>query len=118
MTNRKSVIRPEHSCILTIMALICSLLVCLFINSSSSDAAGKEGYISEGRTNVYFRDAPGGNPVKDNGSNIMLNGGHKLTVLDTSNSSWYKVTLVYNGTTYTGYVSASYVTIGKKRKFR
>ncbi len=25
MTNRKSVIRPEHSCILTIMALICSL---------------------------------------------------------------------------------------------
>lgn len=114
MANRKSVIRPEHTCILTIMALICSLLVCLFINSSSSDAAGKEGYISEGRTNVYFRDAPGGNPVKDNGSNIMLNGGHKLTVLDTSNSSWYKVTLVYNGTTYTGYVSASYVTIGKK----
>ena len=44
----------------------------------------------------------------------MLNGGQALNVVDTSNGSWYKVTLVYNGTTYTGYVSSSFITLGKK----
>ena len=102
----------RYSCIYLLFALICSLLVFLFINNGKAAAAGTAGYITEGKTNVYFRDAPGGNPITDNGSNIMLNGGQELTILDTSNSSWYKVTLVYNSTTYTGYVSSAYITIG------
>ena len=113
MNNKRLSNRPYRSAILAIAALICCLVVCLFMNSGLSDAAGKSGHIKDGVTNVYFRDAPGGNPVTDHGSNIMLNGGHKLTILNTSNSSWYKVSLVYNKTTYTGYVSASYVTIDK-----
>lgn len=113
MNNKRLSNRPYRSAILAIAALICCLVVCLFMNSGLSDAAGKFGHIKDGVTNVYFRDAPGGNPVTDHGSNIMLNGGHKLTILNTSNSSWYKVSLVYNKTTYTGYVSASYVTIDK-----
>ena len=113
MNNKRLSNRPYRSAILAIAALICCLVVCLFMNSGLSDAAGKSGHIKDGVTNVYFGDAPGGNPVTDHGSNIMLNGGHKLTILNTSNSSWYKVSLVYNKTTYTGYVSASYVTIDK-----
>ncbi len=102
----------ERSVILILFALIASLLVCLFLNSSPSIASGTAGYITTGKTNVYFRDAPAGNPIQDNGSNIMLNGGQELTIIDTSNSSWYKVTLVYNGTTYTGYVYSAYITVG------
>lgn len=114
MTNKKSYTGSGYTCMFLLTALIFSLLICLFINNGMADAAGKEGYISEGRTNVYFRESPGGNPVQENGSNIMLNGGQALNVVDTSNGSWYKVTLVYNGTTYTGYVSSSFITLGKK----
>lgn len=114
MTNKKSYTGLGYTCMFLLTALIFSLLICLFINNGMADAAGKEGYISEGRTNVYFRESPGGNPVQENGSNIMLNGGQALNVVDTSNGSWYKVTLVYNGTTYTGYVSSSFITLGKK----
>ena len=87
MNNKRLSNRPYRSAILAIAALICCLVVCLFMNSGLSDAAGKSGHIKDGVTNVYFRDAPGGNPVTDHGSNIMLNGGHKLTILNTSNSS-------------------------------
>lgn len=112
MQHKKRFFNRDYLSIWLLMALICSLIVCLFMNNGHSVAAGTAGYISEGRTNVYFRDAPGGNPITDNGSNIMLNGGQELTIIDTSNSSWYKVTLVYNSTTYTGYVSSAYITVG------
>ena len=47
--------------------------------------------ISEGVTNVNFRVEPNGNAVTDeNGKGIKLNGGQELTVLDTTNSAWYK----------------------------
>ncbi len=112
MQKKIYLFKKEYSAILLLFALIGSLLICIFINNGDTLAAGTAGYITEGKTNVYFRDAPGGNPITDNGSNIMLNGGQELTILDTSNSSWYKVTLVYNSTTYTGYVSSAYITIG------
>ena len=68
--------------------------------------------ISEGVTNVNFRVEPNGNAVTDeNGKGIKLNGGQELTVLDTTNSAWYKVSVVYNGATYTGYVSSQFVTL-------
>lgn len=73
--------------------------------------AAQTGIISEDVTNVNFRETPGGAILKDaGGSNIRLNGGQQLTILDTSNSSWYKVSVVIDGNTYTGYVSAQYVT--------
>lgn len=68
--------------------------------------------INEGVTNVNFRVEPNGNAVTDeNGKGIKLNGGQELTLLDTTNSAWYKVSVVYNGATYTGYVSSQFVTI-------
>ena len=71
MTNKKSYTGSGYTCMFLLTALIFSLLICLFINNGMADAAGKEGYISEGRTNVYFRESPGGNPVQENGSNII-----------------------------------------------
>lgn len=59
---------------------------------------------------VYFRETAGGTPLKDaNGVTIMLMRGQSVSVLDTTNSSWYKVTLSYGGNSYTGYVSAQFV---------
>lgn len=75
-------------------------------------AAASSGIITQGYTYVYFRESPGGTPIKDSaGKTIYLNGGQKLSVLDTTNSSWYKVSLKYNGTKYTGYVSSQFITI-------
>lgn len=74
--------------------------------------AATVGVIREGAVNVNFRETPNGTIHKDaNGNNIRLNAGHELTILDTSNSAWYKVSLTYNGTSYTGYVSSQYITI-------
>jgi beta-N-acetylglucosaminidase len=84
----------------------------MLINDFYAKAASQTGTITAGKTNVYFRESPGGDPVTDsNGANIMLNGGQSLEILDTTNSSWYKVTLVYKKTTYTGYVSSQFVTL-------
>lgn len=77
-------------------------------------SAATDGSIKSGVSGVYFRETPGGTPIKDsNGNVIYLNGGQTLTIQDTSNSGWYKVTLSYNGGTYTGYVSSSYVVTGQ-----
>lgn len=96
-----------------LVAAIC-MIAMLFQNIPAVRvAAATEGSIKSGVTGVYFRESPGGTPVKDsNGNTIYLNGGQALTIQDTSNSSWYKVSLSYNGGTYTGYVSSSYVVAG------
>lgn len=80
--------------------------------SDFDSVAASSGIISKGCTYVYFRESPGGNPIKDSGGNtIYLNGGQELSVLDTTNSSWYKVSLNYSGKKYTGYVSSQFITI-------
>lgn len=64
---------------------------------------------------VYFRETPGGSPLKDqNGVVIMLMSGQQLTILDMTNSSWYKVTLSYSGQSYTGYVYSQFITINQE----
>ena len=89
------------------------VMMLLYAVPATRVSAATEGSIKAGTTNLYFRETPGGTPIKDNnGNTIFLNGGQKLTIQDTSNSSWYKVTLTYNGATYTGYVAASYVVTG------
>ncbi|MBE5944348.1 MAG: beta-N-acetylglucosaminidase [Lachnospiraceae bacterium] len=76
--------------------------------------AATTGTIEAGRTNVNFRESPNGNIVTDSsGNSIRLNGGHELTILDTSNSAWTKVSILYNGATYTGYVASQYVVINQ-----
>lgn len=96
--------------ILMTLALIINIFY--FGQNGNRSLAATTGRISEGVTNVNFRVEPNGNAVTDeNGKGIKLNGGQELTILDTTNSAWYKVSVVYNGTTYTGYVSAQFVTL-------
>lgn len=96
-----------------ILEVICMVIMLLQASPAVWVSAATEGSIKAGTTNVYFRETPGGTPIKDkNGNTIFLNGGQALTIQDTSNSSWYKVSLTYNGATYTGYVSSTYVSVG------
>ena len=79
--------------------------------------AAVTGEISAGCTYVYFRESPGGNIIQDGDGNVIyLHEGHKLTILDQSNSSWYKVRLKYNGVKYTGYVYAEFITVAGETK--
>lgn len=103
----------ESKRVMTIM-MIFVLLIALAApwNFEISSKAAVNGIITEGCTYVYFRESPGGTPIKDgSGNTIYLNGGQKLSILDTTNSSWYKVSLTYGGKNYTGYVSSQFVTI-------
>ena len=98
--------------------LISHLIICAMVIMLASvyvpyrSYAAATGKISQGCTYVYFRKKPGGTIIKDgNGDIIYLNEGQKLKILDTSNSSWYKVSLTYNGEKYTGYVYSQFITI-------
>ncbi len=82
------------------------------LNCELTSYAATTGEISPGVSYVYFRETPGGTPIKDaNGATIYLHGGDDLTILDTTNSAWYQVSVNYGGTSYTGYVSSQYVVI-------
>ena len=105
--NRK--LLHKSICIFASLALVLTLvLVCPPVRSQASVT----GVISPGCTYVYFRESPGGNIIKDgNGNVIYLQEGQKMTILDRSNGSWYKVRLKYDGVRYTGYVYADFITV-------
>ncbi len=61
---------------------------------------------------LRLREAPDGAEMKDTaGNTIYLRAGTKVTILDTSNSTWYKITVNYNGREYTGYSASQYISI-------
>ena len=104
--------RKTKRIIAVVLALLLLFVTVVPLQSDNRSAAATTGVIELGRTDVYFRQTPGGAVVKDAaGNEITLNGGHQLTILDTSNTSWTKVSLVYDGVTYTGYVASQFVTI-------
>jgi len=95
-----------------VISLIVVLMIFLPYNYDLSSDAALSGEILSSASYVYFREAPNGTPIKDgSGNTIYLHGGHKLSVLDTTNSSWYKVKLEYSGKSYTGYVASQFITI-------
>lgn len=103
------VCKKKITILLTLILLITLAAPWSFELSSKAAATG---IITEGCTYVYFRESPGGTPIKDtSGNTIYLNGGQQLNILDTTNSSWYKVSLTYGGNNYTGYVSSQFITI-------
>lgn len=105
--DRKSIAKKMVSVALAI-TLAAGTIVC----SEYDTHAAQTGEITTEVTNVNFRESPGGSVLKDNsGTGIRLNGGQQLTVLDTSNSSWYKVEVTLDGQSYTGYVSSQYVSV-------
>lgn len=61
---------------------------------------------------LRLREAPDGAEIKDtSGNTIYLRAGTKVTILDTSNSTWYKITVNYNGKEYTGYSASQYISV-------
>jgi len=104
--------------ILYIIVTVVMLMVSVNpLNYDLDSYAATTGEISPGVSYVYFRETPGGTPIKDsNGSTIYLHGGDDLTILDTTNSAWYKVSITYGGTSYTGYVSAQYIVINQTQE--
>ncbi len=63
---------------------------------------------------LRLREAPDGAEVKDAaGNTIYLRAGTKVTILDTSNSTWYKISVNYNGQEYTGYSASQYISISQ-----
>ncbi|MBE5946424.1 MAG: beta-N-acetylglucosaminidase [Lachnospiraceae bacterium] len=101
----------------TIYMVMAFVMVLLLVNPVCHDMdsyAATTGKIKDNASYVYFRETPGGNPIKDNNGNVIfLHGGNELTILDTTNSAWYQVSLTYNGIGYTGYVSSQYVVINE-----
>lgn len=104
--------RKTKRIIAVVLAIVLLFIAIVPLQSDNRTAAATTGVVKIGTTSVNFRETPNGNILKDaGGNNIMLNGGHPLTILDTSNSSWTKVSTVYDGVTYTGYIASQYVTI-------
>ena len=98
--------------IYSIIAFMLAFNILSPIQYDISSIAATSGSINS--SYVYFRETPGGTPIKDqNGTVIMLMAGQQLTVLDTANSAWYKVSLSYSGNSYTGYVSSQFVSINQ-----
>lgn len=99
--------------LISIMLVLAVVLAsCIVINTPVKSRAETTGKIVAG-ISVNFRSGPGTGyaKVKDNaGKGIVLSGGHKVVILDDSNSEWYKVSTTYNGVSYTGYIYAVYIT--------
>ncbi|MBQ9610633.1 MAG: cadherin-like beta sandwich domain-containing protein [Lachnospiraceae bacterium] len=102
--------RKKSIYILLVFSLIINILA--FSQTCYNISAASVGKINDGVTGVNFREAPNGDIVTDSdGNGIRLNEGQELTILDTTNSAWYKVSVIYNGERYTGYVSSQFITI-------
>ena len=89
------------------------VLVAVILNPLRPDmrtAANLSGTITADWVN--FRSTPGGEIIKDgNGRYIQLCTGHPVTILDTSNTAWYKVQTTYGDVSYTGYIYSQYIKV-------
>lgn len=100
--------------VLLVVWAVCCIAIVLIYNSHNQAEASSTGTITTDY--VYFRKSPAGKKIKYNGSDILLRKGQKVTILNTSNKSWYKVKLTYKKKTYKGYVSSSYIKVTSAKK--
>ncbi|MCD8160734.1 MAG: SH3 domain-containing protein, partial [Clostridiales bacterium] len=79
----------------------------LTTGSADSDDSGDAAASSTATTacSLNLRSGPG----TDYDVVTVLPGGAEVTVLDTSNGTWYQVSYTASGCTWTGYVSAAYL---------
>ena len=100
--------RTTISIVMLIWAVVCIAVTGLYVGNNHAEAATTGTLTSD---YVYFRKSPNGTPIKYNGSAILLRKGQKMTVLSTSNKTWYKVKLTYKKKRYTGYVYSKFIVI-------
>ena len=111
---KHNVFKSIISLLLTVSILF-SLSVSFFVYSAS-----QPGYINN--TNVRVRTTPstkdGDNKLKVSGTEVKLQAGHSVKVLetvdsikdDTTNPKWCHIEFSYNNAIYTGYVAEQFVT--------
>lgn len=106
--NQKKILAKRIITIFLSIILLMNLIqisdtVTFFYHTSAEQTA----QVTPGTTNLNVRQQPS---VLSK-SLVKIQGGQALTILDQPNANWYHVTFTLNGTSYTGYVSADYVTI-------
>lgn len=105
-SNKKA--RTTVSLVMLIWAVICIVITGFYVGENKAEAASTGTLIED---YVYFRDAPSGNTIKYNGKAILLRKGQKMSIVSTSNKTWYKVSLTYNKKKYTGYVYSKFIKV-------
>ncbi len=89
-----------------ILAVCIGLSIPWAVTKTNLVYADQAAVVTAGVTNLNVRSAP-----STSGEVLTkIHGGQALNVIETL-SGWYKVSFTANGRSYTGYVSASYVTI-------
>ena len=92
--------------IITMLCISAMLLSGIFFGTPSVKA-DEEAYIKSGTTMLRVRDSAGGSILQDEAGNpVYLSGDTRVTVIDSTNSAWYKITFSYNGAQLEGYVSS------------
>ena len=96
-SNKKA--QTTVSLVMLIWAVVSIMITGFYVGENKAEAASTSTLIED---YVYFRDAPSGNTIKYNGKDILLRKGQKMSIVSTSNKTWYKVSLTYNKKKYTG----------------
>jgi hypothetical protein len=107
----------EFKSIISLILVISILFSSSYILLASAEA--KKGYITNDMVKVRTTptSVPTDNIIKVNGSNLLLNANHKVTILETVDSEgdenypkWCHIKFKYNSIEYEGYVAANFVT--------
>lgn len=104
--NKKT--RNIVSLVMLLWAVLCIIITGFYVGGNKAEAASTGTLIED---YVYFRDAPSGNTIKYNGKDILLRKGQKMTIVSTSNKTWYKVSLTYRKKSYTGYIYSKFIKV-------
>lgn len=92
--------------------IILSVVLMNYKSDSNKVYAAESAVLREGTEYLRVRKTPGGEIMTDRyGDTIYTFAGQRLTVLDRSNSAWYKVTFSYNGEQVTGYMGSDWIVI-------
>lgn len=86
------------------------VIAALVINGEQSVAANQTGIVTASTLNVRTGAGTNYAILQQNGKNVTLSNGTKVTILETL-TGWYKVSFLLNGATLSGYVSADYIAV-------
>lgn len=96
--------------IVTMTMLFIVLVVGAVFIDDRSLAANGTGVVTATSLNVRTGAGTGYAILQNNGTNVVLPNGTKVTITQTLNG-WYKVYFMWNGQALSGYVSADYIAI-------
>lgn len=109
-------LRTWHKIIAVVLCV--SFIICMSCFFAVS-AEVKQGTVSADSVRVRTGAGTGNSQLKDsNGNLIYISTGHRVTILqtvnstsDTTNKTWYQIKFTYSGKEYTGYIATQFVTV-------